>query len=154
MFSSCYTARKAQNQVQRANFKFPLVTTDFCSTNYPVKESVKEIIKTIPGKPIFKVETVLVDCDSVVSDKSIDNKVEFKYKTIYRTDTIVKTKIVIKEDVAKVTNLELKVKERDKAIIEKDLKINQLTKSNKELTITSIILVLLLLLTIGLFFKK
>lgn len=154
MFTSCYTAKKAQRQVLRANLEFPLVTTDFCSTNYPVKESVKETIKIIQGKDIVKVDTVTVDCDSVVSDDKIDNKVLIKWKTIYRTDTIIKTKIVYQENTAKVTNLELKVKERDKSIIEKDTKIAQLKSDKKDLISTVMILTLLLLGTGYLFFKK
>lgn len=154
MFSSCYTSQKAQRQVLRANLEFPLVTTDFCSTNYPVKESVKETIKIIQGKDIVKIDTVTVDCDSVVSDDKIDNKVLIKWKTIYRTDTVFKEVIITQEDKALTKNLNIQLDILNKSIIEKDDKIEQLKSDKKDLIITVITLTLLLLGIGYLFFKK
>ena len=51
-------------------------------------------------------------------------------------------------------NLELKVKERDKYIAEKDIRINDLKSDKRELTITSVILLFLLISVTVLFFKK
>jgi len=154
VFTSCYTAKQAQRDIIKADLNHPIVTSGFCAEKFPVKESVKETIKFLKGETIVKTNTVTVDCDSIVSNEKIDNKVSVKYNTIYRTDTVFKEKIVFQENIAKVSNLELKVKEKDKSIAEKDNKINDLKSDKRELTITSAILLFLLISVTVLFFKK
>lgn len=133
IFSSCYTAKKAQRQVQRANLEFPLVTTDFCAITFPIKEKLVEKIKFIKGEAIIKTDTLTIDCDSVVADKNKDNKVLIKYRNIYQTDTIVKTITIEKENTARITNLQIQIedltlikKQNEKTIKEKSIRIKDL----------------------------
>jgi len=111
IFSSCYTAKKAQMQVHKANLEYPLVTTDFCAIKFPIKEKLVEKIKFISGETIVKTDTLKIDCDSVVSDKNKDNKVLIKYKNIYQRDTILKTITIEKENTARVVNLQIKIED-------------------------------------------
>ena len=51
------------------------------------------------GETIVKIDTITVDCDSIVADKKTNNKVIVKYRNVYKTDTIVKEKTIVKDDV-------------------------------------------------------
>lgn len=129
LLTSCYTLNTAQRQVSKAHFKFPKVTSDLCATAFPIKDSIVEKIKVVPGEIIIKTDTTVVDCDSIVKDPNIKNKVIVKYKNIYKTDTIVKTKTIVKENTAKITNLELQIKDKDKEIALRDDEIENKSDS-------------------------
>ena len=141
IFSSCYSAKKAQKEVIKAHLTFPKVTSNFCAETFPVKESVIEKIKFIKGKEIIKTDTITVNCDEVVRDSKIDNKVLVRYKTIYQTDTIVKEKTKTIENTAKIKSLQLKIVEKETEIAEKQKTIDLL----KYLLGASIIALLLLI---------
>tara|TARA_R110000803_G_scaffold210835_1_gene284155 strand:+ start:25815 stop:26309 length:495 start_codon:yes stop_codon:yes gene_type:complete len=151
LLSSCYTQKTAQRDVSKANIKFPIVTSEFCSKTFPVKESVKETVKFIKGETIIKKDTITVDCDSVVSDKTKSNKVLIRYQNIYKTDTIVKEIIIEKENTAKVTNLELQIKSRDKIIEDKDEVIED---KNQNIKLLKYFLIASILVALGLIFIK
>lgn len=131
-FTSCYTAKVAQKQVARAHVSYPEVTSGFCAETFPVEETVKETIKLIPGAEIIKYDTITVDCDKVVSDTLPDNNVKIKYKTIIRTDTIVKTKEILQENTAKVTQLELQLKASENKLIRSSEALTSETKKKRQ----------------------
>ena len=119
-FSSCYSLKKAQKQVAKAHYRFPIATSNFCSETFPVKENIVE--KTIfkKGTTIVKTDTISVDCDSVVEDKTSPNKVLIRLQKHTRTDTIFKEKIIVKENTAKIKHLELQIQSRDRTIQKKE----------------------------------
>jgi len=111
IFQSCYTVKKAQKQVIKADLTYPEMFTNYVVKAYPIKDSIIEKIKIVKGKDIIKFDTIKeIDCDSIVSDTIIDNKVLIRYKTIFRTDTVQTTKEVFKENTSRVKNLNLVVK--------------------------------------------
>lgn len=119
-FISCYSVRKAQKQVIKAHLTFPIVTSNFCAETYTIKEKTVEKTKFIKGETIVKTDTITVDCDSIVADKKTNNKVIVKYRNVYKTDTIVKEKTIVKENTAKIKNLQLQIKAKDKTINKKN----------------------------------
>lgn len=124
LLSSCYTVKKAQRQVIKADMNYPEMFTAYALKAYPTKDSIIEKIKVVKGADIIKYDTVKeIDCDSIVNDTIIDNKVLIRYKTIYRTDTIETIKKVFKENTSKVTNLNLQINRLEK---EKENLKNQL----------------------------
>lgn len=113
LLSSCYTIDVANKQVNRAHFKFPELTTGFCVEKFPVKDSIIEKTKIIKGKETVIYKTEEVDCDSVVKNPEIENRVVVKWKYIEKEpDTVVKKVFVYKEDTAKLKLSEIK---KDKA---------------------------------------
>lgn len=149
LFTSCYTQRVAEKQVLKANFKHPLVTSGFCAVTFPVKEKTVTKTEFIKGETITKIDTLTVDCDSIVNNKDIDNKVLVKYRNIFRTDTIVKKETILKENTAKVTNLNLKISGLETENTQKQTVIDSLKKEKSKLFKW---LIAFILATITLFF--
>lgn len=132
-FTSCYTAKQAQRDIIKADLNHPIVTSGFCAEKFPPKEKITERTKFIKGETIIKKDTITIDCDSVVSDKTQTNKVLVEYNTIYQTDTIVKEKIIQIENTAKTKNFELQIEKLESIKKQNEAKITELENSNSNL---------------------
>tara|TARA_R110002126_G_scaffold39767_3_gene117648 strand:- start:10527 stop:11021 length:495 start_codon:yes stop_codon:yes gene_type:complete len=152
LLSSCYTAKQAQRDVVKADVNHPMVTSGFCAEKFPVKEKIIEKTKFIKGETIVKKDTITVDCDSVVSDTTQSNKVLIQYKTVYQTDTIVKEKIIEKENTAKIKNLALQLQAKEKIIQEKEAFIKK--QKGKINVLQYFLAAVSIVLLVILFFKK
>jgi hypothetical protein len=64
--SGCYSQRKAERQVLKAQTRYPEVVATDCGNWYPPKEV--SVIKTEykPGTTVYHSDTVRINCDSVV----------------------------------------------------------------------------------------
>jgi hypothetical protein len=123
-FGACYSLPKAKKQVQKAHLTYPIATSEFCAKTYPVTEKTIEKIKVIKGKETIKIDTIAIDCDSIVADKNKENRVFIKYLTTFRTDTIIKDKIIVKENTAKSESLKIQLQEKADIISKKEQSIS------------------------------
>lgn len=66
LLSGCYSQRKAERQVLRAQAHYPEVVANDCGKWYQPKES--SVIRTEykPGLTVYHSDTVRIDCDSVI----------------------------------------------------------------------------------------
>lgn len=97
--SSCYTERKAQEQVDKAHHRYPAVPAKFCSEQYPPKDSVSVLKEYLQGEDVVFTDTLIMLHhlqDTVVLTKYIT-------KTIKTTDTLRDTRYVQQENKALLT---------------------------------------------------
>lgn len=78
--ASCYTQRKAQRQVVKAQTHYPSMVASDCSLWYPIKSSTNTITRVVQGK--WKIDTV------TCVEQKLDTMFVIKNITHYKTDTI------------------------------------------------------------------
>ena len=78
--ASCYTQRKAQRQVVKAQTHYPSLVANDCSLWYPIKSSTNTITKIVQGE-------THIDTITCVEQK-LDTLLITKHITHFRTDTI------------------------------------------------------------------
>lgn len=78
--ASCYTQRKAQRQVVKAQTHYPSMVASDCSLWYPIKSSTNTITRVVQGK--WKIDTV------TCVEQKLDTMFITKHITHYKTDTI------------------------------------------------------------------
>lgn len=78
--ASCYTQRKAQKQVVKAQTHYPAMVASDCSLWYPVKSSTNTITRVVQGK--WKIDTI------TCVEQKLDTMFVIKNITHYKTDTI------------------------------------------------------------------
>lgn len=106
LLSSCYTDKKATKQVVKAHAFKPEITANLCNSFYPVKDSIIRETNFIQGKTdtvtFLSVDTIHDTTNGVVYLDRIN------YKTIRKTDTVIKTHIQYRESTSKVKDLSYK----------------------------------------------
>lgn len=117
--ASCYTQRKASEQVDKAYSRYESVVAGKCGNWYPIK------IDTVHGEPIITRhtdtipgETIIVNCDSLnklaAAGNTSINTVYVPVKcppSTHSTDSIKVPIYIVKENTAKLREAELKIKE-------------------------------------------
>jgi hypothetical protein len=66
LFASCYTPRKAQRQILRAQTVHPEIMAANCASFYPIRRFDSTITRYVQGQPVHDTSWVTVDCDSVL----------------------------------------------------------------------------------------
>lgn len=114
--SGCYTERKANRQVLKAQAHYPDIVAADCGDWYPPKESTVTKTEYRPGVPVYFRDTVRVDCDSVVrTGKQPLVTVPCPPRSI-RVDTFYSVTFRTLENTAKITALQAQYgKEHDRA---------------------------------------
>lgn len=152
LFSSCYTAQKATDQVNKADSKFPEVVAKLARDKYPCTD-------------LLKSDTAVIFVDSLIYIDCPDTAQIGTYETI-RTDTVnhtvtktirvpvtlpIRTQVITKwfEDSAKLKLAAIQI--NNLAAENKAVK-DQLNEINKKLATRTKYMIWLLLLCIGLAF--
>jgi hypothetical protein len=78
--ASCYTQRKAQKQVVKAQTHYPSLVANDCLLWYPIKSSTNTITKIVQGET----QTDTITC----IEQKLDTLLITKHITHFRTDTI------------------------------------------------------------------
>jgi len=94
--TSCYTQRKAQSQVIKADVTYPTIVSGYCAAKFPPKTSTNTITKFVQG------ETTI---DTLIVNDTITNSIT-KYLTKYRIDTLKVHTIDTIENTAKISQLQ------------------------------------------------
>lgn len=105
--SSCYTARTAERQVDKAHHKHPHVPAKFCAERFPPIDSISIIKEYIQGKDVVFTDTL------VERNYLLDTLILTKYitKTVKTTDTVRDTKYVQQENKAMLVLKKSEIKE-------------------------------------------
>ena len=95
--TSCHTFKWAEKGINKRDNKFPEIVASICSSRYNPIDSVREITKYLPGKIVYKYDSILVNCDSLKRlspNKPLTIKIPCP-PSILKTDTIFKDREVI-----------------------------------------------------------
>jgi hypothetical protein len=126
LFSSCYTAKKAETQVLKAAVKHPEVLSKIAANLYPPKDSTvfKDVINfdTLYMPEYAEYDTMYLR-DTVVITKTVPKMV---------TKTVEKTKEVYRENTAKVSNQAHQIDNLTRQVITCNTEVTQLGNSVKE----------------------
>lgn len=112
--TSCYTQRKAQKEIIKADVTYPTVVSGYCGKKYPPKTS-----KGVPITTIIQGETVT---DTLIVTDTVTNVIT-KYLTKYRTDTFRVNTTDTVENTAKISELQAIVDEMSVELSEANVKI-------------------------------
>jgi hypothetical protein len=117
VLSGCYTQRKAERQVLKAQARYPEVVANYCGNWYPPKEVTVTKTEYKPGATVYHSDTVKVDCDSVVKAGAGGNVVYLPCPPrSERVDTFYSTNTKTVENTARITALQQSYnKEHDRA---------------------------------------
>lgn len=128
LLSSCYTDKKATKQVVKAHAIKPKITANLCNSFYPIKDSIIKETNFIQGKTdtvtFLSFDTIHDTLNGVVYLDRVN------YKTIRKTDTVIKTHIQYKESTSKVRDLIYKNRDITNELTECKTSYNSL-KSNR-----------------------
>lgn len=116
VLSGCYTQRKAERQLVKAQARYPQVVANDCGNWYPPKEMTVTQTEYKPGIPVYHTDTVTIDCDSVI--KNVKGGVVYMPcpPRVERVDTFYTTSVRTVENTAKITALQQSYdQERDRA---------------------------------------
>lgn len=83
----------------------PNLLVDYCAKEFPVKSDTFRTVKYIKGDSVVTVDTVKVDCDTVIHDRIVKVPVT---KTVYLTDTIERERLVVQENTAAAEKMRLR----------------------------------------------
>lgn len=118
ILSGCYTIKTAEKQLIKAKVHYPEMVASTYSSWYPIKTDTFIKVETRPGKDIVRYDTIEVDCDSAMKEKTSIVKVPFEVSK-YRVDTIYNTTTSTIESTAKLEEAKAIIKsvttERDEA---------------------------------------
>jgi hypothetical protein len=117
VLSGCYSQRKAEKQVLKAQAHYPQVVGSDCGNWYPPKETTVTKTEYKPGATVYHSDTVKVDCDSVVKNGKGNSVVYLPCPPQgVRVDTFYTTSLKTVENTAKITALQQSYdKEHDRA---------------------------------------
>lgn len=148
LFSSCYTAKKANNQVVKAQSQYPDIVASNCAKFYPVKEKIEVKETYIKGKDSIIIDTVEVDCnDTIYKDKIVKIPI---VKEVYRVDTFLKIEAKESENTALASSLRIDI---DKA--KKEVEVYKYKdKRNTKIIISLAVIVILLLLFLSFLLRR
>lgn len=111
--SSCYTARTAERQVDKAHHKYPAVPAKFCAERFPPLDSISIITEYIQGEDIVYTDT-LVERNYILDTLTLTKYIT---KTVKTTDTLRDTKYVQQENKAMLVLKDRKIKELTEQVI-------------------------------------
>lgn len=107
LLSGCYTQRKAERQVIKAQAHYPQVVAAGCGNWYPPKETTITRTEYKPGVTVYRSDTVKINCDSVVKNGKGDNVIYMPCPPqSRRVDTFYTTSIQTVENTARITALQ------------------------------------------------
>lgn len=92
LLTSCYTQRKAETQIRKADVTYPITTATFCASRFPVVPRTNTVIERTTDTLYQQGDTVVMG-DTVVITRTVTNTIR---TTIH--DTI--------PDVAKINELQ------------------------------------------------
>lgn len=117
VLSGCYTQRKAERQVLKAQTRYPEVVANDCGNWYPPKEVTVTKTEYKPGVTVYHSDTVKIDCDSVVKNGTGNTVVYMPCPPrSERVDTFYSTHTKTVENTARIAALQqLYNKEHDRA---------------------------------------
>lgn len=117
LLSGCYTQRKAERQLLKAQARYPEIVATDCGNWYPPKELTVTKTEYKPGVTVYHSDTVTIDCDSVVKNSAGDNVVYLPCPPrTERVDTFYTSSVKTVENTARITALQqLYDKEHDRA---------------------------------------
>lgn len=133
LLTSCYNTKLAQRQVIKAQVNYPEVVAKHCASIYPPRIDTFERIEIKEGKVVTEVDTVVVDCDTVLIEKYKDRVVKVPIQVNkYRVDTILKEVVRNAENTARIKEImginEKQLREKELVIIGKDKEIKDISK--------------------------
>jgi hypothetical protein len=147
LITGCYTAKKAEQQTNKALLNYPVVVAKVARDAFPCITKASDTVTRIEYEyidvdcPDSIIKTELIPGDTVIRITTKTVRVQVPAKTIYITKNI--------EDSAKIKLLVFNIEAKDKVIlnqynqiVKKDKKI---TAKNKELWIYRSLLLLLVL---------
>lgn len=109
LLSSCYSQKKAAQQMDKAHSNYELLTANRCASWYPIKIDtvygeavVKRTVDTILG------ETIFINCDSLTASSKTNTGTVFNLQripvkcppSVYIHDSIEKPVYIVKENTA------------------------------------------------------
>lgn len=117
VLSGCYTQRKAERQVIKAQAHYPQIVAKNCGNWYPPKETTITQTEYKQGATVYRTDTVTVDCDSVVKNGKGNNVVSVPCPPqTERVDTFYTSSVTTVENTARITALQQSYdKEHDRA---------------------------------------
>ena len=109
---ACRSPRKAERQLQRAHSEFPTLTAKACADWYPVKTHDSVRVEFRKGETVTRLDTVRVDCDEIRPDSGGRRVVYARCPPCQtRTDTLLRTWTQVRENTARVRELQAEVQE-------------------------------------------
>lgn len=116
LLSSCYTPKKAEKQVIKAQISYPAVVANHCATIYPPKIDTFIRTEIKQGATVTEYDTIKIDCDSVNHFAGVSKMVKVPIGKIkYRVDTFTREVVRNVENTAKTSYLEANIKQIQKA---------------------------------------
>lgn len=117
LLPGCYSQRKAERQVLKAQAHYPEVVANDCGNWYPPKETSVTKTEYKPGVTVYHSDTVRIDCDSVIKNGAGGNVVYLPCPPqSVRVDTFYTSSFTTVENTARVAALQQTYnKEHDRA---------------------------------------
>lgn len=148
---SCNTLKNDKKKVAKIDARHPVLIAEVCAKNFKSIDSIREVIKYIPGEPTIKIEKVRVNLDSLIRTIPPDTITRFIDiicpPSLIRIDTVLSDKTITSTHSANIYLLEktqdslhLVIINQKGEIITKD---NKISKKNKHILILTSILGLL-----------
>jgi hypothetical protein len=98
LITSCQTLKIDQKNLSKIDKRHPELIDQICASKYNNTDSVREIIKYLPGQVIFDTNLVYINCDSIIKAKDTTKKVNTKKipcpPNTHKTDTLLKDRFV------------------------------------------------------------
>ena len=115
LLCGCYTVKKANRQVLKAQAHFPELVAANCGNWYPPKETTVTKTEYKPGVPVYSRDTVRLDCDSALKAGKGGKVIKIPYPvTNERVDTFYTTRTVTVENTAKIAALQAEINSESK----------------------------------------
>jgi hypothetical protein len=153
ILSSCHTLNWAKKGIEKRDIMYPEVVASICASRYNPIDSVKEVIKYLPGQTITKDSFITVNCDSLKKVSPI-KIATFKIpcpSSSFRVDTFFKDVEIKTSNKGQIYLLN---KTNDSLFIENNKIQNKLNKRNSQLTKAIASLILLIAFICIIIYKK
>lgn len=118
MILGCLTEKKAVKQLAKINHKFGELHAKDCGKRYPPVDSIWERETFIEGETMVVVDTVTVDCDSVLTNSVLTKIVKVPVKSSVRVDTVYKDRFQQVENTAMIEANRLTINKLENDAIE------------------------------------
>lgn len=107
VLSGCYTQRKAERQLVKAQARYPQIVAKDCGNWYPPKEMTVTQTEYRQGATVYHTDTLTIDCDSVVKNGKSNNVVSMPCPPqSERVDTFYTSRVTTVENTAGITALQ------------------------------------------------
>ena len=155
LLSSCYSSKRAVQDIVKAQSAYPDKVAEACSNYYPTKDSVIRETEYIKGETDTLINYVELDCDTVTEVKYKNRIIRVKQPVKTRVDTFIKKvfKSIERTDKLRAKDTLLQ-REKANSIKQRTLKRHHIKRSNKYATAFYGLVSLLLLVLVGRFYLK